>query len=252
MRLLRLSAPGARDRENSVPTALANLMKYESATTNDIGNDHGNFMVSERGDCVMTEYVIESNTIVDSVSPQEKVRWFYKNIVGCKNIHIFPKMPVDPTGHVDIWGKFLGNGKVMIGTIYDESYRNLWQGFHEQLTLVRNYLNARAEDFSKLGYEVIRVPMAVSTYRRSNENNDALEVRSYVNSLALGRTILVPRYVAPARPNAFYPDAFAHQLYETHVADAYKKAGFTNVVFLQSDGLIASDGAIHCVTMQIP
>ena len=79
-----------------------------------------------------------------------------------------------------------------------------------------------------------------------------LEVRSYVNSLALGKTILVPKYVEPARPNAFYPDAFAHQLYETHVADAYKKAGFDNVVFLQSDALIASDGAIHCVTMEIP
>jgi agmatine/peptidylarginine deiminase len=252
IRLLQLSAPGARDSENSAPAVLANLMKYDLAKTTDIANDHGNFMVSERGDCAMTDYVIESNYIVDSVSAQEKVGWFYKNIVGCKNIHIFPKMPIDPTGHVDIWGKFLGNGKVMIGIIYDESYRNLWQGFHDQLTSVRNYLNARAEDFSKLGYEVIRVPMAGSTYRHSREGNDALEVRSYVNSLALGKTIIVPKYVEPARPNAFYPDAFAHQLYETHVADAYKRAGFTNVVFLRSDSLIASDGAIHCVTMQIP
>lgn len=252
IRLLQFAAPGARDRENLSPSVLANLMKYESAATKDIANDHGNFMVSERGDCAMTEYVMESNAIVDSISPQEKVLWFYKNIVGCKNIHIFPKMPVDPTGHIDIWGKFLGNGKVMIGTIYDESYRSLWQGFHGQLTSVKSYLNARAEDFSKLGYEVIRVPMAVSTYRNLKENNDLLEVRSYVNSLALGNTILVPKYVEPARSNAFYPDAFAHQLYETHVADAYKKAGFKNVVFLQSDALIASDGAIHCVTMQIP
>ncbi len=207
-------------------------------------NEGGNFMINGRGECLMTTRVTDANQDVfkngDMILDASAIKSYYGDFAGCRETHIFPRMPTETTGHIDMWAKFLNDDTVIVGEIGDETLAYA-QGSSRGLAMtIQEYLNDRAEDLTQLGYRVVRIPMPVPATRL---------FRSYTNSLLMNGTAIVPQYRNGS--GVSYQDQALLTSYENRVKQIYQEAGF-KVVFIPSDQLIASGGAVHCVTMQLP
>jgi agmatine/peptidylarginine deiminase len=207
-------------------------------------NEGGNFMNNTRGECMMTTRVTDANADVfkagDIILDAEDIKQYYGSFAGCAKTFIFPRMPSEGTGHIDMWSKFLDDDTVIVGQISDEtlSYAN---SSNRSLALrIQEFLDARAADIADLGYNVVRIPMPVPS---------ADLYRSYTNSLLLNGTAIVPQYVN--NRGRSYADQSLIKSYEAEVRRVYSSLGY-KVVFIPSDEMIATGGAVHCVTMQIP
>lgn len=216
-------------------------------------NEGGNFMVNSRGECLMTSRVSEANedayTADDMILDDDEIKQYYKDFAGCEKVTIFPRMPYEGTGHIDMWGKFLDNDTVIVGDIQPETMRisRIQGGYAESFSLrISQYLDDRTRDLQNLGYTVKRIPMPLP---------DNYAIRSYTNSLLVNGVALVPRYEVGFDPDTYgeyaYYDENLQSEYESEVRRAYEASGF-KVKFINSDELIAYGGAIHCVTMQLP
>jgi agmatine/peptidylarginine deiminase len=157
----------------------------------------------------------------------------YRALAGCKRTRIFPRMPSEGTGHIDMWAKFLNNNTVLVNQL-EPATAQTDSSFSDNLQAIHAYLEARVADLQAMGLTVVRIPMPLPL---------AGMTRSYTNSLLLNGTALVPVYRNPAPDQDLFGD------YERRVKAAYEAAGFKFVPIL-SDSMIAQGGAVHCVTMQ--
>ncbi len=207
-------------------------------------NEGGNFMNNQRGECMMTTRVTDANAEVfktgDMVFDAEDIKQYYGEFAGCARTYIFPRMPTEGTGHIDMWGKFLDDDTVIVGQISDETL-SYASSSNRSLTLrIQEFLDARAADIADLGYNVVRIPMPVPS---------ANLFRSYTNSLLLNGTAIIPQYLSAQ--GGSYADQSLLKRYEAEVRRVYQSLGY-KVVFIPSDSMIATGGAVHCVTMQVP
>ena len=72
-------------------------------------NEGGNFMANSRGECFLSNRVTESNRYPSysgdpSLSEDEVVQYF-KDYLACQSVEIFPRLPIEQTGHIDMWAK---------------------------------------------------------------------------------------------------------------------------------------------------
>jgi agmatine/peptidylarginine deiminase len=243
LRLLDLNYYPRRPADDATARSFAGLTGTPRVSV-PVYNEGGNFMNNNRGECMMTTRVTDANADVfktgDMVLDAEDIRQYYGEFAGCARTMIFPRMPTEGTGHIDMWGKFLNDDTVIVGQISDEtlSYAN---SSNRSLALqIQRFLEARASDIAELGYNVVRIPMPIPS---------ANLYRSYTNSLLLNGTAIIPQYV---RSNlGSYADQSLLSSYEAEVRRVYQSLGY-KVVFIPSDEMIATGGAVHCVTMQIP
>ena len=95
-------------------------------------------------------------------------------------------------------------------------------------------LDRTAAKFRALGYAVTRVPMADSDDLRGTDGEG---LQTYTNSLFVNGVALVPQYGdGPADARAL---------------EVYRGLGIS-AVGIDSKALITFNGAIHCISMQIP
>jgi agmatine/peptidylarginine deiminase len=207
-------------------------------------NEGGNFMNNMRGECMMTTRVTDANADVfkagDMVLDAEDIKQYYGSFAGCAKTFIFPRMPSEGTGHIDMWGKFLNDDTVIVGQISDETLSYASSSNRSLALRIQSFLDARAADIADLGYNVVRIPMPVPA---------ADLYRSYTNSLLLNGTAIIPQYLSNGGRS--YADQSQLRSYEAEVRRVYNSLGY-KVVFIPSDEMIATGGAVHCVTMQIP
>lgn len=193
-------------------------------------NEGGNFMNTTQGDCFMTSRVLDANARKfrddDMILSEAEIKAFYADFAGCVRTTIFPRMPTEGTGHIDMWAKLLGDDDVLVGEIAQEDATD------DLSKEVQTYLSARAADFEALDFRVHRIPMPTPS---------AWLFRSYTNSLLVNGTAFVPQYNTQ----------WAHARYATKVESVYRRLGY-KVVWIPSDTLIRDGGAVHCVTMQVP
>lgn len=134
--------------------------------------------------------------------------------LGAREVLFFERMPEpEGTGHIDMFAKLMDEDTVLVGSCTDEPK-------------FKAVLDRNAERFAALGYEVIRLPMA-----------SGKKLMTYTNSLMVGKTILVPIYNDAAK------DAAALK--------TYRDLGW-NAVGIDARTVIKANGAIHCISMQIP
>lgn len=218
-----------------------------------IYNEGGNFMSNSRDECLMTDRVLEANSYQhrpdDYILDEFGVRVGYHDLAGCKSIHIFPRMPHEGTGHIDMWAKFLSDDTIIINELDVETIQFLPEGSNDRIAAedIRKYLVERRAELEGLGYTVVGIPMPTPIMSKGN-------VRSYTNSLLVQKKVMVPRYLERHQrngPNVPYPDEEAIAKYEVKVQEVYKKLGY-EVDWIEADDLIALAGAIHCITMQLP
>ena len=166
------------------------------------------------------------------------------------------------------------------------------------LKSVQAHLNEVAQILSQRGFQVVRAPLPLTMLYRSLSqgqqtklpmvkgnygllesvrsgktididalfNEDlAVHMRSYANSLILKPYVYVPRFKAPviedgnarmvvlggdALSSSQYPDAALLPHYEKEVEAAYGQARL-QVVWIDSDQTVTFQGSIHCLTEQV-
>ncbi len=210
----------------------------------------GNFMSNENGDCFITDHAVIENArprqTGDKVVPQAEIEKFYNDFAGCKRTITFPRLPNESTGHIDIWAKMVAKNTVLLNEVTKETVDAV-QGELDRLITQQgqDFLKEREQDFVKLGYTIIKIPMPIPIH-----NFDIVEIsRSYTNSLLVNSTAIIPRY-SMEFGTGHYPDEALLKTYEEKVAAAYTTAGF-KPVFVTMDQLITMRGSIHCATMEI-
>lgn len=133
--------------------------------------------------------------------------------LGAREVVFFERMPEpEGTGHIDMFAKLVDEDTVLVGRCSSPP--------HFKAVLDRN-----AQRFEELGYEVIRLDMASGT-----------KLMTYTNSLFVGKTVLIPTYKHDR-------DAAAIKVYQD--------LGW-NAVGIDAREVIKANGAIHCISMQIP
>lgn len=243
-----------RQADDSTARSLLAILPLDRVSV-PVYNEGGNFMTNGNGDCLMTTRVTDANAEAyfaeDMVLDSTQIKDYYKRFAGCKRVEIFPRIPYERTGHIDMWAKFLDDDTVIVNEIRQEildlpSYSSTSRAKVQNL---KNYFDARAKDIASMGFEVIRVPMPAPLFSLSGDL-----FRSYTNSLFLNGTALIPRYETPYFDShavrGVYPDAALLAEYESEILSVYQKHGFENK-WVNSDNLIPYGGAIHCITMQV-
>lgn len=256
-------------------------------------NEGGNFMNNDDGDCLMTTRVTDANNAEaiavaapdnarkkikgDEVMDKTEVIRQYKEKAGCKTVSIFPRIPYEGTGHIDMWAKFLDNKTIIVNEIREEVVALDWYTEEERgkVVEIQSFLEDRAKDIKALGFNVVRIPMPAPVFgyfayadaskKQIIEYPDVF--RSYTNSITVNGTAVTPRYEAidaegyvyDANTEEYlgstpiqeaYPDDALIQSYQAEAARAYEALGY-KMNFVTVDNLISIGGAIHCTTMQI-
>lgn len=239
-------------------------------------NELGNFVASSQGSCFMTDHIVQSNAAKriqeDMVFNDEQIRQFFRDYAGCRAVFITEKLPYEVTGHIDMWLKVLGENTLLISEVTDEQLQNIGTeadnetsrdsrfslrlgtgpegqpqsyGYVNEMKEIQTFLNHYAASFARMGWRVERVPMPLLSSGPLGK-----VVRSYTNSLLLNGRALIPSYQKNSRGRG-YPDSSRIGSMENAVANTYRALGY-EPVFLNADDIIAANGAIHCITMQVP
>lgn len=180
----------------------------------------GNFMTNGEGLCIMTSQVVYTNLAYNV----DEIHQLLKAYFGCEQSIILEGLANEETDHVDIFAKFISPNTILVGSYdYDQDPDNAW-------ILDRNA--AVLQDI-KLGNEqklnVIRIPMG--------SNDDGI-FRSYVNSLYVNNTLIMPTY---GLENEF----------ESEAISVYRRVlpRKTRIVTIDASDIIELAGAIHCIAL---
>lgn len=249
--LLDFNYYSSRPSDDSTSYSVANAFDFDRVSV-PVYNEGGNFMINSDGFCMMSTRVSQANAYKevkgDMILNEEEIAQYYQDYAGCKDVMIFPRLPHEGTGHIDMWVKFLDNETVIVGDISGKALdlaRKYDPDSYKVSSDMSEYLAERVEELQDLGFKVKRIPMPLADY---------YVARSYTNSLLLNGVALVPKYemgVNEDYTNYTYTDDNLLSSYEQEVRKVYEESGF-EVVFVNSDELISMGGAIHCVTMQLP
>lgn len=243
-----------RPADDSTARSLLKILPLDRVSV-PVYNEGGNFMNNRNGDCLMTTRVTDANSkryiSGDMILNAAQIKDYYKRFAGCKRVEIFPRIPYEGTGHIDMWAKFLDDETVIVNEIRPEivnlpSYSRTDRSKVENL---RNYFEERAKDIAALGLKVIRIPMPAPVF-----SPDGDLFRSYTNSLFVNGISWIPRYTSPLfndhAVQGQYPDATFIAAYEKEILEVYENLGF-QTRWVDADNLIPYGGAIHCITMQV-
>lgn len=254
LRVMDLNYYAERQWDDAIPTALFNLLRPVVSNLERVSlpiyNEGGNFMNTPEW-CFMTTRVTEANAADSAVftaedearsnnritrdrvmSNQQLIAEY--NRFGCKQTHIFPRLPGEGTGHIDMWTKLLDDHTVMVNDLSDETiatltpenFAPLSQGrrsFEDMVSELREqqeFLREQQDWFADHGFKVVKVPMPLNLWifddiyfegrvsvlmqrgltaaqaRAQAEYESGMSLtRSYTNSLIANRTVLNPQYL---------------------------------------------------------
>jgi agmatine/peptidylarginine deiminase len=258
-----------RPADDEVPWDLQQAIKGSERVSVPVYNEGGNFMLNTQGHCFMTERVVEANNVgekIESGRPdsdpttdrnldKDQIAALYRKFMGCTQVTIFPRLPHEGTGHIDMWAKLMTDDTMMVANIEDEMLQ-LPAYSDEQRGKVRDmqqFLNDRAIEIKNIGFNVVRIPNPAPFFRDKNDEEPLY--RSYTNSLLVNKIALVPRYEKPARKSLVragvqYPDHHLLEQLENQVGQLYARFGY-EVRWETTDNMIDVGGSVHCGTMQL-
>jgi len=182
----------------------------------------GNFMADAAGTCYATEKIYQQNP---GHAADEIDKWM-REYAGCEQVVSLARPKGLGTGHIDMFAKLIDEGTVILGE-YDPAVRPENAEILDETADMLEALTTAGGG----GLEVHRIPLPW---------DETGVWYTYTNSLILNDVVLVPVY-------SKFKDLEA-QAISVYAAAA---PGLT-VKTVNSDGVIPSGGAIHCVTMTVP
>jgi agmatine deiminase len=212
-------APDDRPFDDAVPTLLGEVFETSNQREH-FPLDGGGIISNGMGLCGITEASFQALG-VDTSDP-ERVETFLET-VGCRTLALLPELPAESTGHVDMVAQFLAPDKVAIAVPTARSSPEV----RVALARARRALELSAE---AQGQALSFVELPVE--RRQDR------YYSYVNGLRTPSHYFVPSYSNVNRKL----EREAHR----RLSEALDGV---EVVGVDSDEMIESGGAIHCVTL---
>lgn len=212
-------APDDRPLDDAVPTLLGEV--FETLHEREyLSLDGGAIISNGRGLCGMTRASL-SNLGLDTENPEAVERFL--ETVGCRTLARLPELPSETTGHVDMVAQFLSPHQVAIAV----PTRRSPPAVRSALAIARAALEqAAAVHGQELTF--VELPLVGRTER----------FYSYVNGLRTPGHYFMPTYSKVSRR----VEAQARRRLATALAGI-------RVIGVDSDEMIASGGAIHCVTL---
>ena len=176
--------------------------------------DGGNYMVDNHNRLFATDRLYTNNPGI----PPNHIDTILETYMGIETIFTFSALSSDYWGHLDMQIKLLNDTTFVISTV------DQW---HADYQILQNNLAAlqAIEHPEGKEYTIVQIPKAQNW-------------KTYINSLIVNDAVLVPVYNDPR-------DAFALQTYQDLMPDKV-------IIGINSNAMIGWEGAIHCITNQIP
>jgi agmatine/peptidylarginine deiminase len=212
-------APDDRPLDDAVPTLLGEVFEA-SNQREQLPLDGGGIISSGTGLCGITEASFQPLG-VDTSDPEQVERFL--ETVGCRTLALLPELPSESTGHVDMVAQFLSPDKVAIAVPTAKSPPEV----RLALERARQALELAAVAH---GQTLSFVELPIESRRE--------KYYSYVNGLRTPTHYFVPSYSNVSRK---LEREVRRRLSEALVG--------VQVVGVDSDEMIESGGAIHCVTL---
>lgn len=230
-----------RPQDNVMPSAHASLLGIPiyitNSGTNDLVNTGGNFMSDGLGTAFASELILEENASGNpygvSVKNETQINQIMMDYMGIENYIKMPTLPYDEIHHIDMHMKLL-NEETLLVSKYPPGIAD-----GPQIEANINYVLSNFESAFSTPYKVkwIDAPPSIS----GSYPDTGGSYRTYSNSVIINKTILVPVY----RPEV---DVVALSRYQ-ELMPGYTIVGID--VDNSGENLIASLGAIHCITHTI-
>lgn len=230
-----------RPDDDVIPAAHANMLSLPIYITdsgsNDLVNTGGNFMSDGLGNAFASELILEENEAGNPYGVTAKTEAQIDNIMseymGISNYIKMPTLPYDGIHHIDMHMKLLDEETLLVSR-YPTGVADGPQ-IEANIQYVLN--NFQSPFGTPYKVEWIDAPPSTSGLYPDTGGY----YRTFSNSLILNGTILVPTY----RPSV---DAAALAKYQ-ELMPGYNIVGID--VDNPGENLIASSGAIHCITHTI-
>lgn len=209
----------ARPKDDSIPQIVAETLNARIEHF-DIELEGGALISNGQGLCVITSYSLDETNL--ELRQQDQIDWFLSNL-GCLALAVIPPLEGETTGHADITAQFLGPELVAISSIetpLDSENAQLLEDATRVIHLAAASLN--------LPLRSVRVPMFV----------DGALFYSYVNSLRVANTYLVPSYSSVPE----HIERAAHSALKTALSGL-------NMVTIVADETVVHGGALHCMAL---
>lgn len=207
--------------DDSIPTKLA-VHWGINAFRISMSFEGGNFMSDPHGTCYATEKIYKQN----SGYPKEQIDKWMEEYLGCTQM-VIAKLPKGlGTGHIDMFSKLMADDSMILG-YYDPELRPE---------------NAAILDENAAIFEAVVTESggSLAVHRMPLPWDDSGVWFTYTNSLIVNGTVLVPVFSSFKEM-----EAEALEVYEA-------AAPGLDIQTVNSDQIIPSGGAIHCVTMTVP
>jgi agmatine deiminase len=208
-----------RTNDDAIPPRVADLFGDPLYETNFV-QDGGDLLTDGRGTCFSTDITQVNNPGWSD----DQIRAFYRNFLGCEQLIMPQRLLNEGTGHIDMFVKVVGSHEIMVG-----QYPSTDANYERTEAAAELFASSSALDGEP--YTVVRIP------QRSKWQLAVLAVfHTYTNGLVSNDQVLVPQYNLPA-------DADAQATYESIYPDK-------DIVMVNSQSIIYSGGAVHCITME--
>lgn len=230
-----------RPDDDVMPAAHANMLSLPiyitDSGTNDLVNTGGNFMSDGLGNAFASELILEENEAGNPYGVTAKTEAQIDNIMsdymGISNYIKMPTLPYDGIHHIDMHMKLLDEETLLVSR-YPTGVAD-----GPQIEANIQYVLDNFQSPFGTPYKVEWIDAPPSTSGAYPDTGGYY--RTFSNSLILNGTILVPTY----RPSV---DATAIAKYQ-ELMPGYNVVGID--VDNSDENLIASSGAIHCITHTI-
>ena len=215
--------PG-RENDDALPVAYARARGWEHRPV-PLQFEGGNFISDGAGRVFMTRIVAERNGGQEAAEDALA-------LLGARQVEWFEPLPEhDGTGHIDMFAKLTGPSSAVVG---DDAPGALNDA----------HLDRAAAQLTGLGFQVSRLRMG----RNPRLGKVAAQLQTYSNSLFVGRVALVPQYGGPRDGVDSDPETVTRDLAALQV---YRQSGYTPVP-VDARAVIPGNGAVHCISMQVP
>ena len=216
-----------RPLDDVIPTFFANYINVPIHTTTQFPNDliggGGNFMVDGHGTGFSSKLILNEN----SGKTEAQIDTIMKKYMGLSRYIKMTTLPYDVIHHIDMHMKLLDEETLLVGQ-YPPGVADGPQIEANLQYILNNFQTC----FGK-PYKVVRIPMPPHNGQYPPTGN----YRTFTNSIIINKTVIVPTY---------------EYQYDTTGLRIYREAmpGY-NIVGINSNSIIPSLGAIHCIVKEI-
>lgn len=210
--------------DDGVPGHLAQEMNWPLISS-PVLLEGGDFVSNGLGLGLLSTRVVNRNAHYLDRAPDETIRDIAAHL-GFENVSLLPALQGESTGHADMFCAFLKADLVVVGQ-YEAAIDSVNAAQLNNIATTLATLPTRAGPL-----QVVRMPMP---------NHDDGIWRTYTNIVFANDVLLVP----------VYPD-YCPDLDEVALATYRRLLPHLRVVGIDASQLIRMNGALHCITMNVP